>query len=911
MGRKSGEFMRRVQIVRGNGVGVAALAVALGSGSLIACNSKAPGSAELLGATSAAVTSPSANLVPCAGRAVAVTANTGSVILNMGSKTDSYQASIGAYGGTNIGQAGSVRAATTITQNGGTASGSLMPNSPAHLSPVPVPAGAIKLPLGSSSPGSVNINGVADSLTLAPGSYVVANLNVNQPGSIKIQPAGKVQIWVTGTLNLGGAENSSGKPNDLSFFVSSSNFINLNGSGPVVASVYAPNAPINVSTAVFGTVVGGTVTLNTNGAVHFDEGLVCPSPAIASAPPRTLPAPPNAQGCYVGTANGWKAAPCTPDSSIRSEFGIPDPSIHSIPTPPSIPVAPPLQFGEVEVAFSAFGSETDSLSGTNSLSVQANTNYFNNSNNWVQLTVQTYGSPSTSPGTSICIWSFDIPAHKANPMGGFVRNCFGGGVGQFNLGARPGGYRPFDTATIGGSAYTDNTGAKVIGMVARVSWFDPARDPGNDRGLYAVVAPDTYNLAGDWTRIGGTVYGLGSKSNAAFTNSSVLTRVLAGTCANAVGPKPPIPWPGVCPTQPPLLPNAEYQSVPMTGETSNLLPVGAATTLAAYSPDLVYSQQLSSDTGACVAGSSRAFLRDSADDTGIVPSNAGGQPFWESPDIFLVPKGAIVDKDAIASETLLTPGQFYDVYVRVNNDFGCDSVTNVKSLIYLADPSALSTPWVTITNGTYATDGGHPAGLSVMPGQHDLLGPFSFQAPMTGPGNAHKCLLAAIQATNQPAPVNAFDAPASFQVAQRNIQLSDCKYPLNNATTTNGNLTLVLSAVGATPSTSGATDLEFSFDDPNSTWYNAWLPGAGAAYSVARSGTQTRVRLGQPSVTLAVVPLAAGQTITATGSIVIGSADPTTSLSISATLKGPTNNTLVQNGGTCQAAPLSEDPQPT
>jgi hypothetical protein len=69
-------------------------------------------------------------------------------------------------------------AAGSIVVNGGTIRGTKAPNSSAGLAVVPVPANATPLPLGSTSPGSLNINTASDSITLAPGNYVVANLNV-------------------------------------------------------------------------------------------------------------------------------------------------------------------------------------------------------------------------------------------------------------------------------------------------------------------------------------------------------------------------------------------------------------------------------------------------------------------------------------------------------------------------------------------------------------------------------------------------------------------------------------------------------------------------------------------------------------------------------------------------------------
>ena len=129
--------------------------------------------------------------VPCLARSYAVVANTGSITLNSGTLVDIYQSSIGPYSSTNLGSNAVVRAAKSIVANGGVVKGTEVENAPAGLAVVPVPAGATNLPLGSSSPGNLNINGASDSITLAPGNYVVSNINVNSPGAIKISPTGE------------------------------------------------------------------------------------------------------------------------------------------------------------------------------------------------------------------------------------------------------------------------------------------------------------------------------------------------------------------------------------------------------------------------------------------------------------------------------------------------------------------------------------------------------------------------------------------------------------------------------------------------------------------------------------------------------------------------------------------------
>jgi len=219
----------------------------------------------------------SADPVPCAAWADAVVANTGNVIVGSHTLIDSYQSSLGAYGGTNVGSAAIVQAATTISNNGGVIHGTLKPHAPAGLAVVPVAAGAKNLPLGARTPGSLNINSAAQSITLAPGNYVAANITVSAPGAINVSPAGQVRIWVTGSLNLGGNVNLRGIPRNLAFLVTSSGFVNINGGGALYGLVYAPTSALSVNSPVFGTVVGSSVTLNSGAAVHFDQSSACAS----------------------------------------------------------------------------------------------------------------------------------------------------------------------------------------------------------------------------------------------------------------------------------------------------------------------------------------------------------------------------------------------------------------------------------------------------------------------------------------------------------------------------------------------------------------------------------------------------------------------------------------------------------
>lgn len=883
---------------------------------------------EITGQTSQAVTDAgSSDPVPCAAWSYSAVANTGNIMINSPTLIDSYQSSGGAYGGGNVGSSGIVQAATTITNNGGLIHAVQRPNTPSGFSVVPVPAGAINLPLGSSTPGSLNINIAADSITLAPGDYVASNINVNFPGAITISPAGPVRIWVTGNLNLGGNENLDGTPKNLAFLVTGSGWVNVNSSGALYGMIYAPTSGINVNSKVFGSVIGSSLVMNSGAAVHYDVNSTCAPPPQAFARPRTLPQPPRDVGCYLGTANGWKLVPCTTLGDLKETFQFPQ--VYPAIVPAALPQTTiPFEFGELESTIVSFDNEADvSRDGTTStsdtLSLQLNTNRFagnGGDEGWVQFVVQTDATDS-----AVCLWNVDTTVAcqvvKDNVCingDGYQPHCLGGSTDttKNRVGKRAGHFKNFDYATVGGSVYKDSTNKPVIGMVARFSWYDPADDfvdANNGNGLYSVVVDDTLGLAGKWNNVNGTLMGIGNGSKATFgPNSSVLTRMLAGSCLDATSTVASIPWPGACPTQPVLLPHTALGTADDTAESNNLTQVGAINALASVTPDLVFTEFLASTSGACQAGNAPVYVRDNPDDTGAVPSNLGGQAFWESPDLFVVPAGATVDPAATPSETVVQPGQPYDFWVRVNNDYGCNDVSEVKARVNVADPTALSVDWDQgqVTGNQYLGDlqadgtTKNTGGITVKAGQRALVGPFHWLAPTTNLGDSHKCALASIVTPGESAPDKPTDAPDSPQVAQRNLQLTECAFPLTNGTTSDGKLSLTLTvSSGVTPDLS---NVGMTFQDPSGEWGATWVVGAGAAYTVthdAAAGTTT-VQLGQPSIKLPPVTLLAGQTETATGVFNLGQGDPDTTLQLAATLTSSSNVVLAQNGGTCvRAAP--------
>jgi hypothetical protein len=856
---------------------------------------------------------PPVDPVPCEAWARAIATNIGGIIDNAQTLIDSYSSALGPYGGANVGSNAIVQTATTLTNNGGGVHGKVIAKSPAGLAVVPVPPGAKNLPLGSSSPGSLNINDANGSITLAPGDYVAANINVNFPGSLRVSPAGQARIWVTGTLNLGGNENQNGIPTNLAFLVTSSATVNVNSRGSLFGVIYAPIASVNVNSTIFGSVVGGAVTLNSGAAVHFDSSSRCnpttsrgaPPPPLASAPPRVLPLPPTTAGCFAGTANGWVAIPCaSPSVAGRYNITLED----EIDTPNGTSSTIPFQFAEVEATLTAFGSESDSAQGSNRFSLQGNSSFFPGNNghqDWVQFVLD---SGDTQSLLLIQSWDITLGVPTTDPPLVFANRT---GANRYNQ---------YDFGTIAGTVFNDSLNHPMIGVVAQVSWYDTTNDPMNHRGLYSVVEPDHFGLAGNWTGFSGTIVGESGGSTANFMNSSVLTRTLAGSCVNGTGPVSGIPWPGTCSGSPSLLPDTTLHQVDGTGENNNLCYVGNSAPLAAANTNLVFSQNLQSTscspTPVCIPNSSHVFVRSTDEDTGSRPINFGTEPFWESPDLFIVPTGQAITVDSEAQDINLTPGQTYDAYVRVHNDFGCSDVTNVQTRVFLADPTMLSTPWLAgeITSGNFAP----PAGITVPAGKPGLLGPFTFMAPTTGFGDGHRCVLADVIANGEPAPADLFAPLASYQVAQRNLQF-DCSYQLTNGTASNGNLQLALEVqtvdppptAPVVPSLTGAPVATVTFDDPGAVWAGVWSAqaGAGTLFTVTSSAGTTTVRLGQRAVALAAVPMPAGAAHAANPTLSGLPSGVTARFSLSALLSDAVSGaTLVANGGSCQSTGVTPPP---
>ena len=212
--------------------------------------------------------------------------------------TDSYNSSAGPYGGSNVGDEGSVYtngttpgciyigpngevrgnvyyppgAGPEVVSNKGRITGSIL-ESPSETTFVPfdVPAGAVE------------ITPIKSTTVLSGGTYVIrGNPAIDLKGNSSLTCLGPVILYLDGDANIGGngIATAGNLPANLRIFgLQNCTQVNISGNGALYAAVYAPNADIDLNGAgssgvVFGSLAGKTVSFQGNGTIiHYDTAL--------------------------------------------------------------------------------------------------------------------------------------------------------------------------------------------------------------------------------------------------------------------------------------------------------------------------------------------------------------------------------------------------------------------------------------------------------------------------------------------------------------------------------------------------------------------------------------------------------------------------------------------------------------
>ena len=211
--------------------------------------------------------------------------------------TDSYDSSKGAYGPGNKGHEGHVSTDATADGAISIAPGSVVdgdakagPSAPGtaidnkgditgtagtESSTVSMPS--VTVPASVTSLGDISIGG-NKTYNLTEGTYRVSSLKIT--GNAKLTTSGKVVIYVTGNVDIGGngvATAGNIPANLLIYGTSTCTDVKVHGNGNFYGAIYAPAATIRVdgspTSQSFGALTGKSVTLNGNSKFHYDTSL--------------------------------------------------------------------------------------------------------------------------------------------------------------------------------------------------------------------------------------------------------------------------------------------------------------------------------------------------------------------------------------------------------------------------------------------------------------------------------------------------------------------------------------------------------------------------------------------------------------------------------------------------------------
>jgi hypothetical protein len=202
---------------------------------------------------------------------------------------DSYDASVGAYGGSNVLQKGNIGsngnitlgsnavvkgdaiAGPNMTVTGGTVTGQRLSGAATRSLPnAIVPANAANL-------GAISLSS-SSTRTLTAGTYVASSLSITgQATLIADTSAGAVTLYVTGSVSIGGqgVMNTTGQPRYLSLIQVGGAGVTYAGKGDYSGSIYAPQSVLTLSGqgTLYGAFDGVAIEQSGNGVIHYDQSL--------------------------------------------------------------------------------------------------------------------------------------------------------------------------------------------------------------------------------------------------------------------------------------------------------------------------------------------------------------------------------------------------------------------------------------------------------------------------------------------------------------------------------------------------------------------------------------------------------------------------------------------------------------
>ncbi len=137
---------------------------------------------------------------------------------------------------------------------------------------------------GVAPVSSINV-GANNTLYIPPGKYKASSFNISGNGQLQIESnvttntvvylegnsAGSTVVQISGN----GMGNATNIPARFQIFTNSSKSVSLSGNADFKGVIYAPSAGVSISGngAVYGSVVGKSITSSGNGNIHFDLAL--------------------------------------------------------------------------------------------------------------------------------------------------------------------------------------------------------------------------------------------------------------------------------------------------------------------------------------------------------------------------------------------------------------------------------------------------------------------------------------------------------------------------------------------------------------------------------------------------------------------------------------------------------------
>jgi hypothetical protein len=261
----------------------------------------------------------------------------------------------------------------------------------------------------------------------------------------------------------------------------------------------------NNKTKTMTTIIGALVI----GLIMSSPVALLPNVNAQTLSYRDHPLPPQVQGCYHYTnTTGWKNISCATEDELKQIRAHPPMEGNTYGIYGVTALNTKVTFGKVDVKFTQYSGESDSKKGTNTWSIQTNTNYFNGNNgqkDWVQFVYQ--NSPNSSYRNNFCTWQ--------------VVDVQPGPADFSNVHCVTSGLPPTQTLSSSYEAYT--TGSYLSGSITGEFCINSGAQ------CWGVVTTDSYNLHSNWVDTSGTILGHSDLSVANFVSPTTETTTVTST----------------------------------------------------------------------------------------------------------------------------------------------------------------------------------------------------------------------------------------------------------------------------------------------------------------------------------------------------------------------------------------------